>query len=259
MYRLLAMDLDGTLLMRDGSIPDVLAERLRGLNSEGIATAVCTGRVGRSAGHYSKMIGGTAYAAFNGSEVRTAEGRILRKEIPEDTVREVVDFCYGKEAYIQLYRGDTILVDRFVEELGTDQDIRFTDYEELGDLRRTELGPSPKMIMVELSDRMPQLAALMRERFPELTVTESSRYVVEIMPRGTDKGTGLRTIAEDLGIGPEETVAIGDSMNDLPMLRWAGKGIAVANANPGLKVSADAVTEREMSYGVLEAVDMLFS
>ena len=256
--RLLAMDLDKTLLMEDGSIPDEVIKRLRELNSEGVRIAICTGRVRTSAEHYAKLIGGASIVSFNGSVIVSENGKKIESFIPLALVKEVIDFCYDNGVYVQLYDGETILVEKYTPELETDLDINFTRYEERGDLRRTELNPTPKMISLELSDRIDDVIIEMRERFPQLTMANSSRYVIEIMPKGIDKGYGLSVIAEELGVDRKDIVAVGDSMNDLPMIEWAGTGVAVANADERLKKAADKVTEGKMSYGVLEAADNLF-
>ena len=258
MYRLLAMDLDKTLLQKDGSIPDMTVRRLRELRSEGIHLALCTGRVRASAEHYAEVIGGASVVSFNGSVIRTEDGAVRDSGIPRETVREVLDFCYDNDVYIQFYRGDTILVDRRTPELETDLDINFTDYEECGDLRLTDVKASPKMVALEMSDRVDDIIVRMRERFPQLTMNNSSRYVIEIMPKGIDKGYGLGVVAENLGIDRSETVAIGDSMNDLAMIEWAGVGVAVSNADDRLKSAADIITNEPMSLGVLEIADGLF-
>ena len=258
MYRLLAMDLDKTLLQKDGSIPDEVVSKLRELRSRGVHLALCTGRVRASAEHYAKVIGGASVVSFNGSVIRTEDGTVKESEIPADTVRKVLDFCYENDVYVQFYRNDTILVDRRTPELDTDLDIHFTDYEECGDLRLIDIEASPKMVALEMSDRVDDVIIKMRKEFPELTMNNSSRYVIEIMPKGIDKGYGLSVVAESLGISRDETVAVGDSMNDLAMVEWAGVGVAVSNADDRLKSSADIVTGRPMSMGVLEIAERLF-
>ena len=259
MYRLVAMDLDKTLLDENGGIPDEVAERLRHLNTEGVHFALCTGRVSRSAEHYSKIIGGASIASFNGSYIRTEDGDVYTSKIPLALAEDVVDFCYDNDVYIQLYDGETILVDHYTKELETDHDIDFTEYRELGDLRKAELCDTPKLIALKMTDEVQDVILRMRERFPQLTMNNSSRYVIEIMPKGVDKGYGLSIIADALGIKKEETMAIGDSMNDLAMLEWAGLGVAVSNADDRLKAAADVVTVRPMSFGVLEILDRFFT
>ena len=258
MYRLLAMDLDKTLLRKDGSIPDETVKRLKELRSEGVHLALCTGRVRVSAEHYAEIIGGASVVSFNGSVIRTEDGKIMGSSIPPETVKNILEFCYENDVYIQFYDGDTILVEKHTPELDTDLDTHFTKYKECGDLRGINIKPTPKMVALELSDRVDGIMAEMREKFPQLTMTNSSRYVIEIMPRGVDKGYGLSIVADSLGISKEETVAVGDSMNDLAMIEWAGVGVAVSNADDRLKTAADIVTGKEMSLGVLEIADRLF-
>jgi len=77
---------------------------------------------------------------------------------------------------------------------------------------------------------------------------------VEVTRKGTTKQTMLARYAELCGIRQEEVMAVGDHLNDLEMVAWAGTGVAVGNAVPGLKEAADYVTVRERSYGVEEAV-----
>ena len=257
-YRLLAMDLDKTLLKEDGSIPEEVLDALRMIASKGVHIALCTGRVTRSAEHYARLIGGASIVSFNGSVIKTESGDIRTSEIPLALVYDVLDFCYENDLYVQLYRGQIIVVDRFTPELETDLDINYTSYEEIGDLRKADLDPTPKMVALELSDRVDELMDRMRERFPELSMNFSSRYVIEIMPRGIDKGYGLSVVADSLDIKKEETIAVGDSMNDLAMIEWAGLGVAVANADDRLKKAADAVTEESMSMGVLEVIRRYF-
>ncbi len=257
-YRLLAMDLDKTLLQDDASIPDEVLKRFRELRADGVHFVICTGRMRRAAEHYAKMIGGGSVVCFNGALVITEDGKEYRSEIPLALMHEVIDRCYDDGVYVQLYDGDTILVDRRAPELETDRDIDFNPVRECGDLRKIDLRPSPKMIGIDMSGKFDYDIERMNEAIPELTMANSSEYVIEIMLRGIDKGHGLRIAAESLGIGREETVAVGDGMNDRPMLEWAGLGVAVANADERLMASADHVTEGKMSYGVLEVMDQFF-
>ncbi len=257
-YRLLAMDLDRTLLQEDGSVPDEVLRRFRELRADGVHLVICTGRMRKAAEHYAKMIGGGSVVCFNGALVVTEDDREYRSEIPLALMRKVIDLCYRDGVYVQMYDGDTIVVDRRAPELETDRDIDFNPVRECGDLKKIDLRPSPKMLGVDTSNKFEFDIEEMNKVIPELTMANSSRYVVEIMLRGIDKGYGLGIVAESLGVKREETVAVGDGMNDRSMLEWAGLGVAVANADERLKAAADHVTEKEMSFGVLEVMDRFF-
>ncbi len=91
----------------------------------------------------------------------------------------------------------------------------------------------------------------------EAEVTVSSRLFVEISAAGVNKASALRVICDDLEIVAEEVVAIGDIPNDLPMLNWAGRGIAMANAHPTVLAKARETTASNLEDGVALVLNSL--
>jgi len=91
------------------------------------------------------------------------------------------------------------------------------------------------------------------EDFPELDFVDTG-FAVHIKSRSINKGTGLKRMAELMGISAHDFVAIGDSPNDIEMLQESGFGVAVGNAHPDLKDVADMVTAEEQGAGVAEAI-----
>lgn len=94
------------------------------------------------------------------------------------------------------------------------------------------------------------------KRFPGIEILDTG-FAVHIKSRMVNKGTGLKRIAELMGLSPKDFVAIGDSPNDIEMLRASGFGVAVGNAHPELKEVADMVTKGEHGAGVAEAIMLL--
>jgi len=90
-------------------------------------------------------------------------------------------------------------------------------------------------------------------------VTYSSPRFLEISASGIDKATTLARYCKRLGIASSEVVAFGDMPNDIPMLRWAGRGVAVANAHPEALAAADAITASNMADGVARYLDELLA
>ena len=88
----------------------------------------------------------------------------------------------------------------------------------------------------------------------DLLVTHPTYFNMEIFPKGSDKDKALAMIAEKEGIGQDEIMAIGDSSNDLTMIRYAGTGVAVSNAMPVLKEAADIITGSNDEDGAAAAV-----
>ena len=94
------------------------------------------------------------------------------------------------------------------------------------------------------------LRAAIRETLPELYMTSSFGGLVELANREAGKASGLRFVAGALGLGPEAVAAFGNADNDVDMLRWAGLGVAVANASPLCLAAADAITATNQNLGV---------
>lgn len=84
-------------------------------------------------------------------------------------------------------------------------------------------------------------------------------YAIHLQAPGIDKGTALEALAEEMGLQPSDFLAIGDSVNDIHMLRTAGVGITVANAHPDTKAAAEFISEKEYGDGFVEAVSRYFS
>ncbi|MDO4867670.1 MAG: Cof-type HAD-IIB family hydrolase [Clostridia bacterium] len=89
---------------------------------------------------------------------------------------------------------------------------------------------------------------------PQLAVVQTAAFYLEVIPRSIDKGRGLRSACDALGIDPAETIAFGDSENDIPMLRAAGTGVAMANASEEVKAAADWVTLSNNENGIAAAL-----
>ncbi|MDD3233422.1 MAG: Cof-type HAD-IIB family hydrolase [Candidatus Methanomethylophilus sp.] len=259
-YRLLAMDLDGTLLEADNTVPAAVNRRLQRLSAQGVYIVLATGRMGTTARSYAAAISDQAMCiSFNGALVIRGGECLFRSEVPVPLIKRMAAFCKERGLYLQMYSGDKICVEERCPELDTDPDLKYARAVELGDLTQAELRPSPKLLISHDPAAVPALIVELRQLFPELNITQSMPYLIEIMMRGVDKSDALRELARQLGVSRREVVACGDNFNDLPMVAWAGCGVAVANAVPELKNVADYVAAGERSAGVAEAIDRLFA
>jgi hydroxymethylpyrimidine pyrophosphatase-like HAD family hydrolase len=84
-------------------------------------------------------------------------------------------------------------------------------------------------------------------------------YAIHLQAPGIDKGTALEALAQEMGLLPSDFLAIGDSVNDIQMLKKAGIGVTVANAHPDTKAVAEFIAEKEYGNGFVEAITQYFS
>lgn len=258
-YRLVATDLDGTLLGVDKRPTKGVVDALRRANEQGAHIAIASGRMTCTQRDLIKDMGlDCSIISYNGSVVVQEDGSSVETDIDVDIMRDVIGYCYDHGRYVQTYHGDTILTDCDSPMLRSDMDSRSAEIC-FGDLLKMDLSPAPKIVIIadpsETSGIIDDISAM----HPSLSVTQSGAYVIEVMPKGVDKSHGLRMVCEHLDIDREDVIAFGDNKNDIAMIEWAGTGVAVANAVDELKDVADIVSKGEMSDGVQEILDKYFS
>jgi len=249
--RLAAIDLDGTLLRSDGTIsPRTKAAARRALDA-GVELVLVTARGPRTVGELAEELGVRGEAiCSNGAIVLDLETRrILRlREIETEVALELV------RALRERLPGILFAVEReaFAHEPGfaawdfvPPSDTPVAPAEELLDR------PPTKLILRHAAHEVDAIAAVARELAGRhASVSVSGDWVVEVSPAGVNKAAALAELCEGLGVEAAEVVAFGDQRNDVPMLTWAGRGVAVANAHPEVIEIADEVTLTNDEDGV---------
>ncbi|MEV5155450.1 HAD family hydrolase [Streptomyces werraensis] len=259
---LIATDLDGTLLRGDDTLSDRSLAALAGAERAGARHLVVTGRPAPRVRSLLDDLGCTGLAVCGqGAQVYDAAARRMLWSVRLD--RELAETALGKieaevgEVYAAVDQdgvdGLTLIEPGYRMPHPTLPSVRVE--------RRDDLWARPisKVLLrhPELTDDA--LAVAARFVIGSLaTVTMSGPGTVELQPCGVTKATGLALAAEHLGLRPEDTVAFGDMPNDVPMFRWAGHGVAMANAHPELKAVADEVTLSNEDDGVAVVLERLF-
>jgi Cof subfamily protein (haloacid dehalogenase superfamily) len=261
-YRLIALDLDGTLLMPDKTIPEEVKAAIRQLTEAGVIVTLATGRMYPTVRNCALELGLTSpLICYNGALVRDAMGSepLLYKPLPPDLQQAIIDCGEARGWYLQLYQDDVICAAEIVEETLIDPDVKTTPPVALGKLSEAKLKPSPKMMSI----CAPEDNAYRTEVFSRATggrpyIAASTPVNVEMMQKGVCKSEALKLLCEHYGVPREQVVVCGDSGNDTDMVAWAGLGCAMANGTDGLKAVADYVCQNTNSYGVLEVMHKFF-
>ncbi|MFI8206038.1 HAD family hydrolase [Streptomyces sp. NPDC085937] len=259
---LIATDLDGTLLRGDDTLSDRALAALARAERAGVRHLVVTGRPAPRVRSLLGDLGCTGLAVCGqGAQVYDAGTDRMLWSVRLD--RELAETALGK---IEAEVGEVYAA---VDQDGVDgltliepgYRMPHPTLPSVPVERRDDLWARPisKVLLrhPRLSDDA--LAAAARSVVGSLaTVTMSGPGTVELQPCGVTKATGLALAAEHLGLRPEDTVAFGDMPNDVPMFRWAGHGVAMANAHPELKAVADEVTLSNEDDGVAVVLERLF-
>ncbi|MGE5508246.1 MAG: Cof-type HAD-IIB family hydrolase [Chitinophagales bacterium] len=259
--RLVALDIDDTLLAPDLTIPGPSAAAVRAVLAQGTPVVLATGRMFRSALPYALELGVTLpLISYNGALVRDPAGETLAHQpVPLDLAHSVIRLCAQEDLTLNLYLDDDLFVARRTPEVAHYEEIAGLPAQEVGDLagflaRRG--GEPTKLLIVAAPEKAEELAARLGELHRGvLNVMRSRPRFVEIVREGVDKWWAVLAIAERLGVAPGEIMAMGDSRNDLLMLERAALSVTVPHAPGYLKAAADYVTEKDDGLGVAEALE----
>ena len=247
---LVAADLDGTLIGRDLTWAAGLPEALAALHAAGVRTVICTGRMLQSAQRVVARLGLTEgpVICYQGALVADlASGEWLR-HVPMDgqAAAEVVRHVQAMGRQLNAYIDDQLYVEQV-----TDEARRYAEHVEVGidtvdDLEAEVVRrPPTKLVLVTSPADVDEILPGLQERWRErLYVTRSQPDYIEFADGSVSKSGTLAWLCDRLGVAREAVVTLGDGMNDVDMLEWAGLGVAVAEAAEPVRAAADLVVPR---------------
>ncbi|MEX2289261.1 MAG: Cof-type HAD-IIB family hydrolase [Mycobacteriales bacterium] len=258
--RLVASDLDGTLLRSDGTVSPRTREVLARVERSGVLFVMVTGRPPRWMGTVAEQTGhrGIAVCANGALVYDLHTERVIRSSpIAASAAADVV------AALRRDVPGITFAVERVLEGFG-----REPSYLPRWDVGEAAVAPVEELIaagVVKLLARHEELGSdelLARARESVGAVVECTHSttdgLLEISATGISKASGLASIAEEREVAADEVVAFGDMPNDLPMLSWAGHSVAMSNAHPEVLATVDEVAASNDEDGVAQVLERWF-
>ena len=264
--RIIALDLDDTLLRSDLSISYRTRNAIKRTEAAGVSVVLASGRTPSAMEQFSRLLGMHKRPGYlvcnNGALIRESHtGKIVHETRIESQIALAVCDLAGAEGFsVQMYEDDIMYVSRQNEYSGYDQKLTGTRQVVVENFRAMVGEGCYKLIIPGDPMLLSPLESLIRTYLgKDLTLFTSRPYYLEILPYATDKGTALAKIAEIAGADAGEVMAIGDSMNDEAMIRWAGLGVAMANGDERIKNIADLVSDRTNDDdGVAEVIEKYF-
>jgi Cof subfamily protein (haloacid dehalogenase superfamily) len=260
-YRLLALDLDGTVIGRDMRIPAGTAEAIRLFQARGGRVTLATGRTVRTTVPFADELEVDGpLICYQGALVKDhRSGAVIYHEpVPPALAAEAVRRLLAAGVYVHAYIDDELYVPWNGEEVAfyqTFSEIKLAIHE-VGDLAAFVASHAPtKLLFIADEDQVePHLTGLQEHFSDRLHVVRSHAHFGELTAPGCTKGRALAQLAGSLGIDREAVAAIGDHYNDLEMVRWAGLGLAVRSAPPELIEAAAATIDGPEQAGLAAAI-----
>lgn len=263
MIRLMAFDLDDTLLNPQGKISPRTMAALHSAMDAGCRISLSSGRMLESMLPIAEHIGVNApMLMYNGAMIydHRADETIFAPRIKYEIALEIVKLAEELGYYIQAYPGKGYYCDQIrdvtlayakqisVDAIPVNMPISEWMLQNPSDMQ--------KMLIIDTVEGADCIRAIMTERFPDGAVfLKSKPNFVEIAPPNINKGYSLKKLGEHLGIAREEIMAFGDGQNDVPMLEYAGYGYAMANACKEALACTDLIAPSNVEDGVAQIIE----
>ena len=263
-YRLLVVDVDGTLLDRKGAISAQDREALAQARRLGIHVSLSTGRVVKAClGVINQLSFNGCHIFFDGALVSGIAGdsEVYARPLKKAVVRQLVDFAHENDIYLELYTAGGYFIER--ETWSADIHRRFFGLEPtLVDFGRLWHERIIKAELVVHSAEEKAKARKLEQRFRKslgFSVARTPAYpdveFINVVDPEVSKGKALKALASHLGVRLSEVMAIGDGTNDTPLLSATGLAVAMGNARDEVKAVADYVTLDVDHSGIAAAIE----
>ncbi|MBP5376176.1 MAG: HAD family phosphatase [Bacteroidaceae bacterium] len=265
-YKLVAIDLDGTLVRSDQSISPRTITTLMQVQQMGVKVAVASGRPTFGTAHVADALQlekfGGYVMSYNGGEIYDwGTKTLLHAQTLDKNIIPYIYVCAKEHGMpIMTYIGKEV-----VSEVADNEYIRYSVMRNHMTLRQVDDFVTTaheagivKCIIVGDPSLLPALEAEMQESLKgKAGVFRSEPFFLEIVPVGIDKAQGLSILLDKTGMNPSDLIAFGDGYNDIPMLQFAGTGVAMGNAAQEIQKAADLVAQSNDDDGVALTLEKL--
>lgn len=269
MYKILALDMDGTLLNSQKKISPKTAAAISELSKRGVYVVTSTGRGVAELEDYKDELkfmhygitssGGAVYDFFNKKAVKA-------HTIPVETAFEIIDAGISERAMIHILGLTTSLMRD--EDIKNTEDFQMSTYQDMYDRICTRCDDFKKyvqenpdeIIKINLYHRSPESRQRNFERLKHLNLTFAlaETTALESSSKGVSKASGLIELCKFLNVDISETVAVGDAPNDIEVLKTAGVAAVMGNASDEIKKIADFVTDDNDNDGIVKVIEKYF-
>lgn len=266
MYKLIAIDIDGTLLNDNKEITKEVNEAIQAAKARGVKVVICTGRpIGgvRPLIEELKLQDEDEYViTYNGALVQNTHTNevVAEESLTFKDLKVLYDLSVELNSPMHYFDTKTVytpnkeinyytLYEAYINKIP----LQYKPIDEV-----SEDMPIPKLMFIDEPERLNDVIAAIPESFKEqYAMVKSAPFFLEILHPSVSKGNAVKQLAEKLGIKREEVICMGDGENDLSMIEYAGCGVAMANAEPSVKELAKFHTLSNNENGVAYAIEKL--
>ena len=263
MYKIIALDMDGTLLTSEKKISERTKNALKKAEEKGVKVVLASGRPLEGISRYLEELDLLKHddyvLSYNGGVVRNTRTKecVYKSVLKGSDLKKI--YKISKELNVNIHAFSV------KDGLITPKISRYTEYEaEMNNIQIAirdfnDIDDNDEIIKVMMIDEAeildPAISKLPKELYEEYNVFKSAPFFLEFTNKMVDKGLGLKELGAYLNIKQEEIIACGDAGNDVSMIKYAGLGVAMANATEDVLECADYITKSNDEDGIAEVVE----
>ena len=258
MIKLIATDIDGTLLNYDRTVPDRLMSCLESLKSHGVKVVTVTGRMYKAAIKIYKQLNfKDALVSYQGGQINNFDGKILyQKVLDKNQIQKGINWARKNDVHIQIYNNDNLYAESdndFIKRYSYEQNVPYEI------VNFDDLNPeyTSKMLAIDFNDpdRVTAWIEELTKIFPECFIVKSTPNFCEISHKNANKYDAVKFLQNYYGLKDDEVLTIGDQNNDLALLQAGGVKVAMGNATDELKSCATYITDDVKDNGWVNAIE----
>lgn len=262
-YRVIALDLDGTLTNHEKIVTPKTHEALLKAQDNGAIIVLASGRPTYGIQPVAECLEldkrGGYILSYNGGKIVNTKTKeeLFSQFLPDNVIPVIYKYAKEKNHALLGYAGNEIVTempdDQYVKEESRINKMNIRQVDNL--LEHLEPHPTKLLMTGDPADMIKAEEDLAELLGNQMDVFRSAPFFLELVPQGIDKAQSLRRLLAKVNLTPEDMIAFGDGYNDLSMLRLAGMGVAMANAAPEVRAEADYITLSNEEDGVAAALE----
>ncbi|MBD5137677.1 MAG: HAD family phosphatase [Lachnospiraceae bacterium] len=262
-YRLIALDIDGTLTNSEKQISTPTLEALLDIQQSGSIVVIASGRPAAGVRELADELKldkyGSYVLSYNGGLVtnwRTKE-TVYKQTLPQSVIPELYDFAIKNNVGIITYENDIIIAGTSINKyMQLEADITKMEIKQVDNFSEYVSFPVIKCLMSGEPELIEGLEKKLKKKYKSLlNIFRSEPFFLEIVPKNIDKAQSLLRLLSSLGLSSEQMICCGDGFNDISMIEIAGLGVAMENAQEVVKAAADFVTDSNDDNGILRVIN----
>lgn len=258
MIKLVATDIDGTILPSSGEFTQEVKNCISELQNSGVKVVIVTGRMHKGAKKIAERLNlNTPVVSYNGGYIKDNENNVIyERYLPSHYVKKIIEWADENNVHLNLYSNDTLYSQKDDDEIK-----RYSEYQQLDyvvkNFKDIPYDKIHKLLGIDYkdADRVTGWVEEMGEKFPELYVIKSTPYFCEFATKDATKYCAVKCLQKYWGLEDDEILTIGDQDNDIELLKAGGISVAMENGTSGLKEYADYITDSVDNNGFVKAIN----